>query len=241
MPPGDEAVDASRRWPANVPTIEGVYGIEQYRLRHGGMVVFFRAGGSLDDVTAALLEALTSDGWLLREHHGSGQVRAIAGCVIDCTRERFYAVVRQEIAGNVHAIVRTIGPGEFSRRVRLPEGCARVELARDPELHRGVGVQPVRDVDLDRDGRLDAFVPRLGDEVLPGETHPRVVWDAMVMREDCWHTVGTFTEVPYDDHFATAAPRGLIDLTVRSRKVEGGAVVRVVEELRFTGARYVAR
>jgi hypothetical protein len=133
-----------------------------------------------------------------------------------------------------------IGPAEFTRRVRLPAGCEPVALARELELHRSVGVQPVRDVDLDRDGRLDAFVPRVGTEVLPGETQPRVVWDALVMRDGCGHTVGTFTEVPYDDHFAAVGPRGLVDLTVRSRKAIDGRAVRVVERMRFTGARYVA-
>ena len=130
-----------------------------------------------------------------------------------------------------------IGPAEFSRRVRLPGGCETVALARELELQRGVRVQPVRDVDLDRDGRLDAFVPRLGD-VMPGETEPRVVWDALVMRDGCGHRVGTFTEVPYDDHFAVVGPRGLLDLTVRSRKTIDGKAVRVVERMRFTGVRY---
>jgi hypothetical protein len=238
MPPEGEAVEVSRRWPARVPTIEGAHRVAHYRLRHGGTVLFFRFSGSLDEATASLLVALEEDGWELREHHGAGRIRSLTGCVKDCETERFYVVVKQELVGNVHAIVRMIGPAEFSRRVRLPGGCETVALARELELQRGVRVQPVRDVDLDRDGRLDAFVPRLGDVVLPGETQPRVVWDALVMRDGCGHDVGTFTEVPYDDHFAVVGPRGLLDLTVRSRKVIDGKTVRVVERMRFSGTRY---
>ena len=238
MPPEDELVDASRRWPARVPTIEGVSSVAHFRLRHGGAVLFFRPSGSLDEATAAVLQALQGEGWPLLDHHGAGPVRALSGCAPDCDRERFYLVIRQELVGRVHAILRIIGPDELAQQVELPDGCEVVALADDLALHRGGGVQPVRDVDLDRDGRLDAFVPRRGDEVLPGETEPQIVWDALVMRDGCGHRVGTFTEVPYDDHFAPVGPHGLIDLTVRSRKAKDGEVVREVERMRFTGERY---
>jgi hypothetical protein len=228
MPPEDELVDVSRRWPARVAAIDGVSGVEHYRLRHGGTVLFFRVGGSLDEATAVVLQALQAEGWPLLEHHGAGRVRVVTGCAPDCGGDRFYLVIRQELVGRVHAILRMIAPGEFTQEVPLPEGCESVALARDLALGR---VQPVRDVDLDRDGRLDAFVPRRGDEVLPGETEPRVVWDALVMRGGCGHRVGTFSAVPYDDHFAPVGPHGLIDLTVRS----DGEVVR----MRFTGTQYV--
>ncbi len=239
MPPEEELVDASRRWPSRVPTIDGVSSVAHYRLRHGGAVLFFRPSGSLDEATAAVLQALREGGWRLLDHHGAGRVRTLSGCAPDCDGERFYLVIRQELVGRVHAILRLIAPSERAKEVTLPEACEPIALAEDLALHRGGGVQPVRDVDLDRDGRLDAFVPRRTDEVLPGDTQPQVVWDALVMRDGCGHRVGTFTAVPYDDHFAPVGPHGLIDLTVRSRKTTDGQVVREVERYRFTGAQYV--
>jgi hypothetical protein len=232
MPPEGEAIDVSRRWPARVPIVDGVHDVEHYRLRHGGTVLFVRFRSSLDEATRSLLHALSAERWRLLEHHGAGRLRTISGCAPDCDDARFYVVLRQELAGRVYAILRLTGPGESTRRVRLPEACQPVALAQDLELHRDGGVQPVRVVDLDRDGRLDAFVPRR----VTTDAESRVVWDALVMRDGCGHRVGTFTDVPYDDHFAPVGPHGLIDLTVRSRQPDGE---RVVERMQFTGTRYV--
>lgn len=236
-PVGGEVQSRSRRWPRNVPVVSSVFDIEHYRLRTGSKVLFFRNSLSLEEASVELRAALRSAGWTLTMSRGSAMTRSFSGCSDDCAEGRFYATVELERNGSVSTTMRMATAGEFGRRVPLPGSCEPLPLARPGTADASSRFGPVFTTDLDRDGSLDGFAPRLS---VPkdGEDAPEVVWDIVVTRGNCGHVVGTLWGVPIDTEFAPLGPRGLANLILVSRREVDGKRRRVIEELKFNGKRY---
>lgn len=244
----------SRWWAPEVPAVGAGFDVERYDLQQGGRVLFFRHSAPLEAAWTDVLTNLRTAGWEFVDHRASGRVWSVSACHPDCDARRFYAVARELRGTTVGVVVRVIEPGEFNRRVRLPGECVRVAIGHRDAGHRSASYMPIFSVDLDRDGRLDAFVPRPRPaqdvEVLAhGLEHGiaaisggAVVWDAYVMRGACGHRVGTFDAVPDEEHFAPPGRRGLIDLRAPVfDKDEEGDVRRVSRAYWFDGQRYRVR
>jgi len=128
-------------------------------------------------------------------------------------------------------LLRVSSPHEIRPPLKLQGACVPVELATT-QLDEAARYAPIYDVDLDRDGRLDGYVPRFDGEA--------VVWDAYVMRGGCGHAVGTFPRPPADPHTTEMGESGLVDLTVSELAVdEHGREHKVPVTYRFDGTRYV--
>lgn len=200
-------------------------------------MLFFRNTLSLEEASVGLRSALVDAGWTLTMHRGSAMIRSFSGCNGDCAQGRFYAVVKLERNGAVTTTMRMATPGEFGRKVPLRGECAPVALARPGGRDAASRFAPVFSADLDRDGRLDGFVPRTST-VEDGDEAPEVVWDVVVTRGECGHVVGTLWGIPIDSEFAPLGTRGLADLILVSRREIDGKRRRVIEQISFNGKRY---
>ena len=215
-------------------------------------MLFFRHSLSLEAAWRDVLTSLEADGWSLNEGSGSGRIFNVSACRPDCDTLRLYAVAREE-SGTSTITLRVIEPGEFDRRVRLPGRCEGVTLDPVDPQSRLAAYMPVHMVDLDRDGRLDVFLPRPREQTqklpiptegdlpasLPGV---EVQWDAYVMRGECGHFVGTFDGLPEEEHFAPPGRKGLVDLRAPVFEVgDDDEVRRIKRAFWFDGDAYVQR
>lgn len=229
--PGLVALDgcSQGRWPAHVPPIQAS-SREQITLPNGAIVLFFRHTGLFESVFSDLVSDLTAGGWQILDSKGSLYSQSISGCGVNCDELRFYAVTRR-MGPISQTLLRVSGPDENRPQVELEGSCVSVSIAKrrlDPASRYG----PLFDVDLDRDGRLDGYVPRF-DGV-------NVVWDAYVMRGSCGHRVGTFSILPADPHTTVLGPTGLVNLTFAEAEVgEDGRHRKVPVTYRFDGVQYV--
>lgn len=226
---GIEGCGSQGRWPAHVPGIQAA-SREQLSLPGGAVVLFFRHTGPYESAFSGLVSDLTAGGWQILDSKGSLYSQSISGCGVNCDELRFYAVTRR-MGPISETLLRVSGPTENRSRVPLEGICVSVPLAKrklDPASRYG----PLFDVDLDRDGYLDGYVPRF-DGVA-------VVWDAYVMRGSCGHRVGTFPKLPADPHTTELGPTGLVDLTVAEPSIDkDGRRRKTPVTYRFDGARYV--
>jgi hypothetical protein len=223
-----------------LPSIGSVYDVERYELRQGATVLFFRHPLPLDAAFEDVFGRMAAAGWSFSDERGAGNVRTFSACPTDCEQQRLYVIMKEDRTGHVIAVVRWPGATEARRGLRLPGACVPIGLTE------AGGWMPVLDVDLDRDGRLDLFVPRRANPPDPsedGEVQPRaeVVWDAYVMRGDCGYAVGSFGAVPPSDHASEPGRRGLIDLAVPDRTTVDGVQQWVAEVWWFDGSKYAPK
>ncbi|MBV1858306.1 MAG: hypothetical protein KUG77_07830, partial [Nannocystaceae bacterium] len=174
--PGMHGCGSQGRWPAHVPGVQAA-SREQLLLPGGALVLFFRHTGPFESAFSGLVSDLTTGGWQILDSKGSLYSQSISGCGVSCDEVRFYAVTRR-MGPISETLLRVSGPSENRPQVELEGVCVSVPLAKrklDPASRYG----PVFDVDLDRDGRLDGYVPRFDGAA--------VVWDVYVMRGSCGH------------------------------------------------------
>ncbi len=199
-------------------------------LDDGAIVMFMRHKGPFEGVVAGLVADLVDGGWQVLDAKGTLYSRSIAGCGSSCDTLRFYAVTRK-LGPASETLLRVSGPSELRPRASLPGPCEDVTLARR-QTDAASRFGPIYDVDLDRDGQLDVYVPRAEGD--------RVVWDARVMRGSCGHLVGTFERLPADPHTTRFGEAALVDLTIAEERVDDdGRHRRVPVTLHFDGRRYV--
>lgn len=217
-------------WPAAVPAIRNASAREQIAVPGGGMAMFFRHTGPFQTAFASLVEDLQTGGWQVLDAKGSLYSQSIAGCGPSCDELRFYAVTRR-IGPRSRTVLRVSFGADIQPPVQFASPCVPVALST-PVLDEASRYSPVYDVDLDRDGRLDAYVPRFDGE--------DVVWDAYAMRGACGHLVGTFPRLPADPHTTAMSSTGLVDLTVAEPRIdEDGRERRVPITYHFDGTAYV--
>ncbi len=218
------------QWPDAVPAVRNVSGREVMVLDDGAVVVFMRHKGPFEGVVADLVTDLVDGGWQVLDAKGSLYSRSIAGCGSSCEELRFYAVTRK-LGPASETLLRVSAPTELRAPPQLTSPCEPVTLARDT-LDEASRYGPIYDVDLDRDGRLDVYVPRAEGD--------RVVWDARVMRGACGHLVGTFERLPGDPHTTKLGEDALVDLTIAEEHIdEDGRRRGVPVTYHFDGQRYV--
>lgn len=217
------------RWPANVPAVRNAASREQISLPGGGVVLFFRHTGPFQSAFSGLVADLSAGGWQILDAKGTVHSQSLSGCGPDCDELRFYAVTRR-VGYRSETLLRVYSPDEIRPPLELSTPCVPVMLSLE-ELDASSRYAPIYDVDLDRDGRLDVYVPRLEGE--------DVVWDAHVMRGGCGHHVGTFVRLPADPHTTEMGPEGLVPLTVAEPQVdEDGRERKVPVTYRFNGTAY---
>ena len=192
---------------------------------------FYRHTAPLEQVFADLVEDLTVGGWTIKDTKGSLYARAMAGCGSTCDELRFYAVTRR-FGGVSETILRVTGPADIQPSVPLKGACEPVPISAET-FDEASRYAPVYDVDLDRDGQLDVYVPRWNGS--------KVVWDARVMRGTCGHLVGTFPRLPADPHTSKLSSAVLVDLTVSLEvELDNGRRRKVPVTYSFDGSNYVA-
>ncbi len=220
----------ARRWATGVPPVRGTSGLESIEQPGGSKVLFMRHSGPFDRAFAILVQDLESGGWTIRDSRGGTYYRAISGCGESCETQRFYAVTRRQGPTST-TLLRVTSTRELGAKPTFSTSCEPVGIAL-PTLDEAARYGPVYDVDLDRDGRLDVYVPRAeGDDI---------VWDAVVMSASCGHRVGTFVRLPADPHMNLLGPGGLVDLTVSEPRVDDdGRTRRVPVTYRYDGTSYV--
>lgn len=217
-------------WPQSLPAILNTSSREQILLPNGAQVLFLRHRGPFESSFAGLTRDLVAGGWQVLDVKGNVFSQAMAGCGQSCDDVRFYAVTRR-VGPVSETLLRISSPAEHGPPLELTGPCTPVAVAR-PELDAASRYAPIYDVDLDRDGRLDAYVPRAEGE--------DVVWDAYVMRGACGVRVGTFTRLPADPHTTAMGDSGLVDLTMAETIVdEDGRNRQIPITFRFDGTRYV--
>jgi hypothetical protein len=194
------------------------------------VVLFFRHTGPYESAFSGFVSDLTQGGWQILDSKGSLYSQSISGCGVNCDALRFYAVTRR--TGPVsETLLRVSGPGENRPQVELEGICVSLPLLK-PRLDPASRYGPLFDVDLDRDGYLDGYVPRF-DGV-------EVVWDVYVMRGSCGYRVGTLPRLPADPHTTELGSSGLVDLTVAEPSIDpDGRRRKTPVTYRFDGARYV--
>ncbi len=221
---------AKGSWPADVPPIRNAGSREQIPLSGGGVVLFFRHTGPFQSAFSDLVEDLTAGGWQILDVKGSLYSQSMSGCGPSCDDLRFYAVTRR-LGPRSETLLRVASKAEIRPEVGFETPCVPVPLAR-AELDESSRFGPIYDVDLDRDGRLDAYAPRFDGE--------RVVWDAYAMRGACGHPARTFPRLPADPHTTEMGESGLVDLTVSEPVVdEDGRERKVPVTYRFDGTSYL--
>ncbi len=204
---------------------------ELLRPTPGSSVSFYRHTAPLEQVFADLVEDLTVGGWTIKDTKGSLYARAMAGCGSTCDELRFYAVTRR-FGGVSETILRVTGPADIQPSVPLKGACEPVPISAET-FDEASRYAPVYDVDLDRDGQLDVYVPRWNGS--------KVVWDARVMRGTCGHLVGTFPRLPADPHTSKLSSAVLVDLTVSLEvELDNGRRRKVPVTYSFDGSNYVA-
>ena len=220
---------ARGRWPADVPAIRNASSREQILLPNGGVVLFLRHSGPFASAFSELVADLHAGGWQILDAKGSLYSQSISGCGRTCDELRFYAVTRRS-GPRSETLLRVSSADDIRPPVEFSTPCVPVALST-PKIDEASRYSALYDVDLDRDGRLDAYVPRWDGEA--------VVWDAYAMRGACGHLVGTFPRLPGNPHTTQMGSTGMVDLTVAEPQVdEDGRERRVPVTYRFNGTVY---
>lgn len=221
-----------------MPALRNTSSREQIQLSNGAVVLFFRHSGPFESAFSDLTRDLTAGGWQILDVKGNVYSQAMSGCGPTCDDLRFYAVTRRK-GPKSDTLLRISSPTEHRPTVQFSGVCTPIAVAR-PELDAASRFAPIYDVDLDRDGRLDVYVPRIPEEGEAEGDEDGVVWDAYVMRGACGYRVGTFVRLPAEPHTTEMGEAGLVDLTMAETSVdEDGRRRQRPVTFHFDGTRYV--